>query len=287
MLATAAVIASTASFIASEPFRARLGGEGHRTASRGPAPATEPLWRANPWRGADLATLFAPGDPDTGSAYVREHPVYLGYATLALAATVPSPAWLAVAACAAVAPGEQLAWMGRPLGASNPAIRAFHLLPLADRFNHHARVMLLGQLVLVTLAARGAARSVRVATVAPFVLAAEALLLAPSRLPLPSTPSHSPTIYSALSTLPEGPVSVSGAAGPGVHPQKVLFDQRAHGRRLLHSPDRPSDGVPAPGAVFVVLGEPGSTRVRESVERLGLPTVATADGAAWWVPPGP
>ena len=46
-------------------------------------------------------------------------------------------------------------------------------------------------------------------------------------------------------------------------------------------------GAPTPGAVFVVLGDPGSARVRETVERLGLPTVATADGAAWWVPPAP
>jgi hypothetical protein len=287
MLATAACIAAVGAFVASEPFRSRLDGAGHRTASRGAPPPSEPLWRANPWRGADLATFLAPGDPDTRGAYVREHPVYLGYTTLALAATVPSPAWIAVLACATVAPGEQLAWMGRPLGVTNPAIAAFRALPLADRFNHHARVMLLGQLVLVTLAARGAARSARVATLAPLALTAEALLLAPSRLPLPATSADTPAIYAALSALPEGPVSVSGAAGPGIHPQELFFDQRAHGRRLLHSPDRPSDGAPTPGAVFVVLGDPGSARVRETVERLGLPTVATADGAAWWVPPAP
>jgi hypothetical protein len=282
-LAAAAAIALVAAAVAARPFRDRLGGSAHRTAVRSTAPAVESHWRANPWRGADVATFLAPGDPDVGAALLREHPVYLGYATLALAVTVPSPAWLGVMACVAVAPGEQPAWMGTPLGVSNPAITVFRWLPFADRFNHHARVMLLGQLVLVILAARGAARSARLATVAPLALALEAVLLAPSRVPLPAAPADSPSIYAALTVLPDGPLSVSGAAGPDVNPQKVFYDQRAHGRRLLHAPDRPSDGRPTPGAVFVALGGPGAPRVRAAVAVLGNPVVSTADGAAWWI----
>lgn len=257
---------------AAAPFRARLAGEGHRT-SRPPA-RHEPLWRLDPWRGADVASLLAPGKVDTGGALVREHPVYLGYTTLALAAAGGwHPAWLAVAACVAVAPGEELSVAGEPTGRANPAMWLFHRLPFAERFNHHARVMLLGQMLLVMLAARGASGRPRLAAL---LLLAETALLSPARMPLPGASAESPAIYAALGALPAGPVSVRGAAGPGIHPQKVFFDQRAHGRALLHNPNRPLDGRPRPGSVFVVLG---GARPAE----LGEPAVQTADGAAWWV----
>ncbi len=331
---------------AAAPFRARLAGEGHRS---GTVPArVEPLWRLDPWRGADLAAFVAPGKVDTDGAFVREHPVYLGYTTVALAAAGGfHPAWLGVLACAAVAPGEHLSWAGVPLGVDNPAVSAFRLLPFAERFNHHARVMLLGQLLLVGLAARGArrivgflgrgaapqrpargARSARGEGVpehcegrtrqasepsepAPgggaqsagvrgpaghpgppehawslglaLVLFAETALASPARVPLPTTPDTTPAIYAALSALPTDlPVTVVGAAGPGIHPQKVFFDQRAHGRRLLHNPNRPTDGRPVKaraGVIVVALG-PAVTRV--TAER-GPPDVTAEDGAAWVV----
>ena len=70
---------------------------------------------------------------------------------------------------------------------------------------------------------------------------------------------------------------VVGAAGPGVHPQRVFFDQRAHGRRLLHNPNRPVDGKPRKDVIVVALGD-AVTRVRS---QLGEPDVVAADGAAW------
>lgn len=278
----AGVLALVVAAPAAAPFRDRLGGKGHRAGVVTDRP--EPLWRLDPWRGADLASFVAPGKVDVGEALVREHPVYLGFATLALAAAAgPSPAWLGVLACVAVAPGERLSFAGEPLGLENPAIHVFRLLPFAARFNHHARVMLLGQMVLVALAARGAARVAarrpRLAAAAPLVLLAETALLSPARVPLPSAPDASPEIYAALATLPPGPVAVRGASGPGIHPQKVFFDQRAHGRRLLHNPNRPADGVPTRGAILVALG---AARARTEAER-GPPDVEAPDGAAWVV----
>ena len=132
----------------------------------------------------------------------------------------------------------------------------FDTLPFAARFNHHARVMLLGQMLPVML--RGAARAGRVARWAPALLLAETAFACPARLPLPTTPSDSPAVYATLDALPPGPVSVNGAAGPGIHPQKVFFDQRAHGRRLLHNPNRPMGGRPLPHSVYVVLDPPSA-----------------------------
>lgn len=258
------------------PFHGRLTDDSPR---RGPPVGVEPLWRVSPWRGADLAAFVTPGKVDVGDAFVREHPTYLGWATLALAAAGGwHPAWLGVAACLAVAPGEHLSFAGEPL-APNPAIALFRRLPLADRFHHHARLMLLGQLVLVGLAARGAARLGPRARFVPAVLLAETALLSPARVPLPAAPTASPAIYAAIAELPPGPVAVRGAAGPGIHPQRVFFDQRAHGRKLLHDPNRPADGRPTKGAVFVALGD----RVGATERELGPPDVTAADGAAWWV----
>jgi hypothetical protein len=270
---------------AAAPFRARLGGEGHRG---GIVPArAEPLWALDPWRGADLASFGAPGKVSVGGAFVREHPVYLGYTTLGLAAAGGfHPAWLGVLACAAVAPGEHLSWAGQPLGVDNPALAAFHVLPFAARFNHHARVMLLGQLLLVVLAARGArrlgdrTRGWGLAVGSAFVLFAETAVVSPARVPLPVALDATPAIYAALTAFPEDlPVAVVGASGPGIHPQKVFFDQRAHGRRLLHNPNKPMDGRPGPGVIVVALG-PAVARV--TAER-GAPDVVAVDGAAWGV----
>lgn len=281
----AGVLAIAIAAPAAAPFRARLGGEGHRS---GTVPArAEPLWALDPWRGADLASFGAPGKVDPGGAFVREHPVYLGYATLVLAAAGGfHPAWLGVLACAAVAPGEHLSWAGQPLGVDNPALAAFRMLPFAARFNHHARVMLIGQLLLVGLAARGARRvgarvgGARAGVGIAVVLFAETALLSPARVPLPVASGQSPEIYSMLTAFPEDlPVAVVGASGPGVHPQKVFFDQRAHGRRLLHNPNKPMDGRAGTNVILVALG-PAVARV--TAER-GAPDVATADGAAWEV----
>jgi hypothetical protein len=273
----AILLAAPAAF----PFRERLAGIGHRA---GDVPArAEPLWKLDPWRGADLASFGAPGHVDIGDAFVREHPVYMGYTTLGLAALGGfHPAWLGVLACAAVAPGDHLSWVGQPLGVDNPASAAFDLLPFAARFNHHARVMLLGQLLLVGLAARGATRiPPRFVTAAAALIVAEVAFVSPARVPLPVAPANSPAIYAKLADLPADlPVAVVGAAGPGIHPQKVFYDQRAHGRRLLHNPNRPIDGKARPGAIVVALG-PAVARV--TAER-GAPAVVAEDGAAWVVP---
>lgn len=277
------------------PFRARLEGEGHRAGVH--RVEQEPRWRINPWRGADLASFWVPGEVATEGAMVREHPVYLGYLTTGLAAFGGwHPAVLGVLACAAVAPGPQLTWAGAPLGVDNPAIPAFQMIPFASRFNHHARVMLLGQLLLVGLAARGASKlgerlskrgqqgrtdrdvaGWRPALALAGLLVGEAAL-SPGRVPLPVTPVASPDIYALLGAFPEDlPVVVVGAAGPGVHPQRVFFDQRVHGRRLVHNPNRPADGRPVPGAVVVALG---GAVARVSAD-LGPPDVRAVDGAAW------
>ena len=213
----------------SAPFRDTLAGEVRR-----PPAVAEPLWPLNPWRGADLASFWVPGRPDTGGAVVREHPTYLGYATLGLAAAGGlHPGMLAVSVLALVAPGDELSLAGAPLGVKNPAASLFHGFPGGDKFRNHARLMLLGQLVLVALASRGAARW-RGATL---LVAAEAALLSPARLSV--TPVEAPALYDSLPP-GDGPLRVVGETNP----QKPFFDQRFHGRKLANNPNRPEPSPP-------------------------------------------
>jgi hypothetical protein len=284
------------------PHSVQLANDGFRTV---PAPPPyEAAWRLNPTRGADLASFVAPrtepGRPVTsptappGTAWVqqtgREHPVYLGWVLLALAAFAGRhPAWLGLAAALVVAPGQALTWMGTPLGAGNPLYALARAVPGVSGVHHAARFMLAGQLALLVLAGRGAARLVvrfpELPHRAHLAVLLEALLVAPARVPMARTPAGSPAIYAALADLPAGPVSVAGAAGPGRSPQQVYYDRRAHGRPLLHDPNTPRDGRPTPGSVFVVLGGPGSPRRTQTEATLGPPRAATNDGAAWWIPP--
>ena len=315
-MAAGAAVAAALSLLAAAPFSGRLGGA---AVTRPAPPVHEAHWALNPWRGADLASFVAPGEVVLGDAVVREHPTYLGFTTLGLAALGGTPAgWAAVAACVLVAPGEDLAFAGKPLGIRNPAIAVLHVVPFGDRFRNHARLMLLGQLVLVAMASRGVARLDRwgagftasaftasaftasaftasaftasaftasaftasaVPVVAALVVAGETAWASPARVPLPVTPSASPAIYASLSTAPPGlPVRVIGAHNP----QQPLYDQRAHGRRLMNGPNQPDPGRPRAEAEIVVAFGEATTRL---TAELGTPD-AVADGAmAWW--PGP
>lgn len=257
------------------PFRDRLTTGAHRSGT--PRIEVEPRWRLNPVRRADLAAFVAPGHEPAGPG--REHPTYIGWSTLALA-TVPSPIWPAVGLLALVAADEPVFVGGQPRLSTNPVARGFDHLPFADRFNHRGRVWILGQLGLVALAARGARRWGRWAPMAPLVIGAEVALLSPARVPAPSLPADSPAIYTALADLPAGPVAILGGAGPGLNPQRVLYDQRAHGRRLLVDPNHPGPPPTCHGCVVVALGDVAAGETA----RRGPATVTAADGAAWWVP---
>lgn len=110
----------------------------------------------------------------------------------------------------------------------------------------------------------------------------EFLLLSPVRCPLPVTSMGSPEIYGLLASLPAGDVVVLGASGPGIPPQKVFFDQRVHGRKLLLDPDRPGPPRKIPsGSIFVVLDGVGGRLREDQLRRLGPPDVETLDGVAW------
>jgi len=300
----AAGVALPLTLAALAPHRQGLADD-HLRVQPGPPPH-EAAWRLNPTRGADLASFFAPrpepARPVTsptappGTAWVeqpgREHPVYLGVVLLALAACAGRhPAWVGLVAALVLAPGGTLTWMGAPLGLDNPLYTLARTVPGVSGVHHAARLMLGGQLALLVLAGRGAARLVVRFPALPhrahLAVLLEVLLFAPARVPMARTPAASPSIYAAIATLPDGPASVAGAAGPGRSPQKVFYDRRAHGRALLHDPNTPRDGRPIPGSVFVVLGAPGSGPRAQAERRLGPPRVATVDGAAWWIDGAP
>lgn len=274
----AAVLAAVVGLGAARPFAERLTGEGHRHGA--PPVADEPLWRLNPWRKVDAASFFVPGEQAVGEALVREHPAYAGWTTTTLALAGGGPLVLLAALPAAVAVGDPPSWLGHPLPVPNPVTRVFQLLPLADRFNHLGRVWIVGQGLLVVLAARGVRRlSPRAEPWLAALVVVEVATLSPARVPLPGAAAASPPIYAALAELPPGPLVVLGATGPGIHPQRVFYDQRAHGRRLLASPNRPvpPDDPPA-DALVVTLGAPATAAAERA---WGPPDRRAGDDAAW------
>jgi hypothetical protein len=217
----------------------RLGGEGHR---HGTAPELhEPLWQVNPWRQADLASFVVPGRaPLEAEHLLRLHPVYLGWIPLLLALRGGRSRWWALLALGVVtATGARLSLAGEPLGVPGPGGWLLDRLPFGGLVNHHARAMLVGQIALAVLAARGAKAWGRLAGPGVAALVAlELVLLSPVGLPLPTTPAAVPAVFTDL---PEGRggVLTVPVAGPGVHFQRPLYEQRAHGRPIPVDPNRP------------------------------------------------
>ena len=272
------------------PFSARLSGAGHRFGK--PPSVQEPLWRVNPWRAADLASFVTPGFQDVGDAFVREHPTWLGYPTLGLAVLagpVALPVAVPVALLGAWSVGPTPSWAGMPCTWTNPIAANLDRLPFASSFNHHARLWILGQMGMIVLAGAGlqrlvvgsAGKKTWIPAVAISLVVVDAVVLAPGPLVLPGTSTQTPSIYRALADLPAGPVLLIGASGPGAHPQKAFFDQRAHGRVLLLNPDRPEPPdlghIPA-GAVVVAVGDAAVAQGRAA---LGSPLALDASGAVW------
>ncbi|MCB9743610.1 MAG: hypothetical protein H6740_13500 [Alphaproteobacteria bacterium] len=295
---------------------------------------SEPLWQLNPWRGADLASFWAPGAPTLeGDEQLRLHPVYLGWLALGLALFAGrSPWWGLLLLSGAMAAGRRLRWAGEPLGMDNPvALFVGDTLPFAELINHHARWMLVGEIALAVLAARGAARVIhrvihtpppdqnpickptmihRVAAAAIALgISLEISLLSPAPLPLPLADAAVPEVWAAARG-GEGALLPVPAGGPGVHFQRPLFDQRAHGRPLAISPNRPGPGpragahplgrwlggvglpqAPRPPASLSLEGLPfggivvQDAHVAEVEAVLGPPTVRAEGGAYWALTP--
>ncbi len=278
----------------------RLGGQGHRHGT--PAEVVEPLWQVNPWRQADLASFWVPGRaPLEDGQLVRLHPVYLGWVALLLAIRGGrSRGWARLGLAALAATGSSLHLAGRPLGLPGPGGWALDRLPFGGLVNHHARAMLVGQVALAVLAARGA-RSwcpSRGPLVAGLVIL-ELYLVSPAPLPLPTTAAEVPEIFHMLPP-GDGAVLTVPIAGPGVHFQRPLYEQRAHGRSVPIDPNRPGSPFHAfeaalrgaeidpeearfelrkLGGVEIVVARPGHGEIVEAL--FGPPQLSAEGGSAW------
>jgi hypothetical protein len=282
----------------------RLGGQGHRHGD--PPEVHEPLWQVNPWRQADIASFFVPGRaPLQPGDLVRLHPVYLGWIPLLLALKGGrkggrSRWWLLLGGAAVAATGSRLFLAGQPLGLPGPGGWILDRLPFGDLVNHHARAMLVGQIALAVLAARGARAWGRVpGAVLAGGVALELALLSPVGLPLPVTPAAVPEVFANLPPGTGGVLTVP-IGGPGVHFQRPLYEQRSHGRPIPVDPNRP--GTPFRvfeaglrgeeidpeearfelrklGGIELVIARPGYELLVEAI--LGPPDTVTATGAIW------
>jgi hypothetical protein len=248
----------------------RLGGEGHRFGSP-PLPQFEPLWQLNPVRSADVASFFAPGRPlvpeDT---LIRMHPVYFGWVLVLCAFRAGKSAWWwVVASTFLIACGPVFHWAGRSTEFGNPVDWAFSWLPFAEQINHKARLMLVGQMALVVLAAKGLQKWKSPAHWVCLAWVLEVFFLSPAPLPLPTTPAQVDAIFyeAAQGT---GTLLVIPVGGPGIHPQRPLYEQRAHARVLALRPNRPG---PLPGMAqnptgrwLFSLGQPHALEAPNSID---------------------
>lgn len=277
---TALGLAAGLSLAAAWPFFSRLGGPDPQR----PPAAVEPLYVLNPWRGADALSFVKPGKVQTGSAIIREHPTYFGITTVGLAlAGGWHPAGLAVAVLAGAALGDDVSVGGHPTGINNPVAPLLHAIPLGGHFRNHARLMLLGQLLLVALASRGVARigvpkfALATTVGAGVLVAAETWFVSPAALPLAHTSTESPAIYAQLPA-DARPVRVFGEPNA----QKPFFDQRFHGYPLKNDPNRPHPGAAKPASEIVVAFP---SAVDAMKRELGPANTEISGAAAWW-PPG-
>jgi hypothetical protein len=251
-LAGAALVASVLAAGALGMQGDRIGGVGHRQGHT--VEHADPHWRVNPTRGADVASLFVPGPDVRDDALIRIHPAYLGWVSLAFAAVGwrrGGPWWLILGAAVVVMPGEMYRVLGHPTGVPNPIVSALAAVPGVGLVNHWGRFALLAHTALAALAALGVARlktdetrtwRVRLGWAAPAAVALEVVVLSAAPVPLPVADSTVPAVYYELDELPPGAVLVVPSAGPGVHVQRSLYRQRAHGRPLSTHPNRPGYG---------------------------------------------
>ena len=221
----------------------RVSGDGHRAGHHHQV-EYEPLWQINPWGHADIASLFVPSKgeyPD--DALVRIHPAYIGWVSLALAFLAGRRRWWWVFGGALFfAIGESPTIAGRTIGIDNPFFWLANSIPFASLLNHHARLLLIGQLGLSVMAAIGATRLFESRSIKPraiaIIIAFEIAVCSPAPLPLPVTNHQVEEIFYEAAGGSGGLLTIP-MAGPGVHPQRSFFESRAHGRMVMQNPNRP------------------------------------------------
>jgi hypothetical protein len=293
-----------------------LTGAGHRAGAH--LGGAEPLWLFNPWGQADLASFLTPGVTALPTdAVIRLHPGYLGLGVLLLAlAAGRSRWWWPLLGALLLAPGEQIHWLGEATALANPFAQAIDWIPGGALLNHHARLLMLGQVGLAALAAIGTARLARRWRRGALAVAAAAALVvldyglaAPVDWPLPTASAQAPDFLSELDALTPGTLLWLPAGGPGLSPQRPLLDQRTHGRSLALDPNRPGappwlPRTPLGRWLTAVTAAPihpglGPTALDPLLERgvtvlavasphdrtvaalLGAADIQGADGAAW------
>jgi hypothetical protein len=300
---------------------ARVLGEGHGYGSV-QAAEFEPAWRANPWHAADAASLILPGRAELPEeAVFRFHPGYVGLIALGLAMAARRRRWwllFCISACAACGPTFRFA--GHSTGVPNPMAYLVDLLPGGSLVNHHARLLLVGLPALAVLASLGwtgwsKARS-RWTGWAPGVVVLillDGLILGPVPFGEWFTDLR-PRSFGMAGALPldrAGALLAVPVGGPGVHPQRPLFDQVAHRYPVLVDPNRPGApewmGKSATGRWLLARGDSAAVGLSDGLdwcdlarggvavlgaeiaavdwlsEVAGPPDMEASDGAAWRV----
>jgi hypothetical protein len=172
-----------------------------------------------------------------GDAIMRTHPGYLGLSVLGVAAFAGrSRLWFVFAVLGAASLGSTIQFAGTDTTIPNPVAWVLSSLPMGGLVKHHGRLLLVATVALAPLAGLGARR---LGAWVGGVIVIDLLLLAPLSAQLPVADPSPPDVVAQLDSLPEGPLLVLPLAGPGVHPQRALFDQRIHGRQLRLAPNMP------------------------------------------------
>ncbi|MEC8382077.1 MAG: hypothetical protein VXZ96_17230 [Myxococcota bacterium] len=216
------------------PHWVRLGGIGHRLGEF--QYVYEPMWSLNPFKYIDVASLFVPNRPDFDGFIMRLHPGYFGISCLFVACLGffrQMGWWLLLGLFVGISLGPQLVWFGEPTGWYNPLFYLIEKLPGFSLMNHLGRALLLASVPLIVLVARGTKNNLLFGAV---IL--DLLFLAPLSPILTNALSDQSVTLQGLSELPDGDVLILPVSGPNIHPQKPLWEQRFHERKIWLSPNR-------------------------------------------------
>ena len=218
----------------------RLGSKGHRFGAH--VMGFEYFWPLNPWKQADIASLFSAGRIDFSQEIIRVHPAYLGIILSAVALFARARVWWLIFCLFTLCSfGTSFRFFGEDTGLLNPMSYLLELLPGYELINHHGRFLLLALIAWSVLVAKGAQYIQRwlpdYGVLTMIVL--ELVFLSPIGFQIPKTNSYAETILEKIELKQDDFLLRLPMIGPNISFQEALWEQKFHQEKILLSPNRP------------------------------------------------
>lgn len=220
----------------------RLLSKGHRFGSH--FLEYQPFWGLNPWKQADIASLFHAWYIDFSDEIIRFHPSYLGLILVGICFFARSKFWWGVFLFFTLSSfGNSLHFLGADTKILNPLPLFLQVIPGYSLINHHGRFMLLALVGWSVLASKGAKRirseHIRGGRLLFLFVLLDLIIFSPIGFTLPTTMSYSNTILDQVD-LESGKLLRLPMLGPNISFQEALWEQHFHKEDIGMSPNRPS-----------------------------------------------